>query len=70
MHASIAMLLGYPLLALVGIGFSIAMSMRMWPHVVEARLLEPAIGPFEEAHRRRVEALTTVELDDLIKNLP
>jgi hypothetical protein len=69
MPASIVMPLGYPILALVGMAFSTAMSLRMWPHFVDEALLTPALAPLQQAWSRRVETLTTSDLDDYLDSL-
>jgi hypothetical protein len=65
MDSSVAMLIGYPLLAAIGFGFATAMGMRMWPHTVEYDVIGAIIPPMEAARQRTI-ARDIRSLDDVV----
>jgi hypothetical protein len=66
MKSSFVIMLGYPMLAIVGAGFAIAMALRMWPHVIVYDVVGAVIPPMEAAMQRAVAEASTDELDEVL----
>jgi hypothetical protein len=62
---SIAMILAYPILGVVGGSFAVALSLRMWPHQVAPEAIGAILRLLEDAMRLKVVRSTNV-LDEVI----
>jgi hypothetical protein len=67
MKASVFILIGYPITGFIGAIFAVALGMRMWPHVVERRAIEPLLGPLTQAIERRIKIDTQFTLPRVVE---
>jgi hypothetical protein len=63
--ASAVLMLGYPILTVVGAGFAVALSLRMWPHVVDEAAVRSILGMVTQAMQDKIDRSTNV-LDNVI----
>jgi hypothetical protein len=60
LHYSVILPLGFPILASIGFLFGVALALRMWPHDVDAIVIEPLKAPLARKLQRDIANATSV----------